>query len=150
MGPTQDPWLISGIHEYVLRLQHYVDFFVCEIPVPRKASAMPEKARMEAEAKLLMKYLEGFDRVVLLDEKGEMMTSVAFASFIEKAMNTGTKKLAFVVGGPYGFADSILSRGYTRLSLSRMTLPHQMVRLFFTEQLYRAFTILKGERYHHG
>jgi 23S rRNA (pseudouridine1915-N3)-methyltransferase len=148
-GKTSEPWLAQGIAEYAGRLQHYTAFSVTELPGIRGASSMPMAKLQQEESRLLLKILEPFDRVVLLDERGAGMTSPEFAQFLQKAMNGGVRRMAFVVGGAYGFSDDLRAKGYQMISLSRMTFSHQMIRLFFTEQLYRAFTILKGEPYHH-
>jgi 23S rRNA (pseudouridine1915-N3)-methyltransferase len=148
-GTTTEQWISEGIRIYADRLQHYAKFVVRELPVPKNAAGLPPAQVMAQEAKLLQKALEGVDRIILLDEKGVEYSSVSFSDFIRKQMNAGVKKLAFVTGGAYGFDPGFKSSAHTLISLSKMTFTHQMARLFFTEQLYRAFTILKGESYHH-
>ena len=148
VGKTDIGYLQQGIDEYVGRLKHYVKFEVEVIPALRdQKNASPDEMK-EREAQLLMRKLEGCDRIVLLDEHGTERTSMEFAQYLQKQMNSGIRTLAFVVGGAFGFAPSIYAAAHDKMSISRMTLTHQMVRLFFVEQLYRAMTILKGEKYH--
>lgn len=148
VGKTDIGYLQQGIDEYVGRLKHYVKFEVDVIPALRdQKNASPDEMK-EREAQLLMRKLEGCDRIVLLDEHGTERTSMEFAQYLQKQMNSGIRTLAFVVGGAFGFAPSIYASAHDKMSISRMTLTHQMVRLFFVEQLYRAMTILKGEKYH--
>lgn len=148
VGKTDIGYLQQGIDEYVGRLKHYVKFEMEVIPALRdQKNASPDEMK-EREAQLLMRKLEGCDRIVLLDEHGTERTSMEFAQYLQKQMNSGIRTLAFVVGGAFGFAPSIYASAHDKMSISRMTLTHQMVRLFFVEQLYRAMTILKGEKYH--
>lgn len=148
VGKTDTGYLQQGIDEYVGRLKHYVKFEVEVIPALRdQKNASPDEMK-EREAQLLMRKLDGCDRIVLLDEHGTERTSMEFAQYLQKQMNSGIRTLAFVVGGAFGFAPSIYASAHDKMSISRMTLTHQMVRLFFVEQLYRAMTILKGEKYH--
>jgi 23S rRNA (pseudouridine1915-N3)-methyltransferase len=149
MGRTSETWLQTGIGIYSSRMKHYIDFAVVEIPIPRKVSVLPRKLQCDEEGRLLLKQLEGYDMVILLDEHGKELGSVAFAGLLQQMMNSGVRRLAFVVGGAYGFSEAIQRKNYQQMSLSKMTFSHQMIRLFFTEQLYRAFTIIKGEQYHH-
>jgi len=148
-GKTRDAWVKAGIREYSMRLEHYTGFLVRELSLPAKHSAMPVVRQMEEEGKMLLKYAQGFDKVILLDERGREMDSVAFSVMLQHLMNRGTRKLLFIAGGAHGFSEDVYGQFPERLSLSQMTFSHQMVRLFFTEQLYRAFTILRGEGYHH-
>lgn len=148
VGKTDIGYLQQGIDEYVGRLKHYVKFEMEVIPALRdQKNASPDEMK-EREAQLLMRKLDGCDRIVLLDEHGTERTSMEFAQYLQKQMNSGIRTLAFVVGGAFGFAPSIYASAHDKMSISRMTLTHQMVRLFFVEQLYRAMTILKGEKYH--
>ena len=148
VGKTEASYLQEGISEYVARLKHYVRFEMEVIPALKdQKNASPDEVK-EREAQLILRKLEGCDRIVVLDEHGTERTSMDFAQYIQKQMNAGTRTLAFVVGGAFGFAPSIYAAAHDKMSISRMTLTHQMVRLFFVEQLYRAFTILKGEKYH--
>lgn len=148
VGKTDEKYLQQGIDVYVARLKHYVNFEMVVIPALKdQKGASPEEVK-EREAALLLRQLEKCDRVVLLDEHGEQHTSVDFAQYLQKQMNAGVRNLAFVVGGAFGFAPSVYAAASGKVSLSKMTFNHQMVRLFFVEQLYRAFTILRHEPYH--
>jgi 23S rRNA (pseudouridine1915-N3)-methyltransferase len=148
VGKTDDKYLQEGIDVYVKRLKHYVNFEITVIPALKdQKGASPEEIK-EREAALILKQIEKCDRVVLLDEHGTEHTSVGFSQYLQKQMNAGVRNLAFVVGGAFGFAPSVYSAANDKISLSKMTFNHQMVRLFFTEQLYRAFTILHHEPYH--
>lgn len=148
VGKTDEKYLQQGIDVYVSRLKHYVNFEMVVIPALKdQKGASPDEVK-EREAALLLRQLEKCDRVVLLDEHGEQHTSVDFAQYIQKQMNAGVRNLAFVVGGAFGFAPSVFAAASGKVSLSKMTFNHQMVRLFFVEQLYRAFTILCHEPYH--
>ena len=150
IGKTDEDYLVTGIKKYVGRLGHYVPFEMKELPDIRNRKTLNEEQQKKAESFLLLQQLQPGDQVVLLDEKGKSYTSVEFSETLEKQMASGVKRLVFVVGGPYGFAQEVYDRADTMLSLSPMTFSHQMVRLIFVEQLYRAFTILKGEPYHHN
>lgn len=148
VGKTDEKYLQQGIDVYVSRLKHYVNFEMVVIPALKdQKGASPDEVK-EREAALLQRQLEKCDRVVLLDEHGEQHTSVDFAQYLQKQMNAGVRNLAFVVGGAFGFAPSVYAAASGKVSLSKMTFNHQMVRLFFVEQLYRAFTILRHEPYH--
>ncbi len=148
LGKTDQGFLKEGIEQYVKRLKHYVPFEVKEVAALKKTAGMsPEVVRLK-EAELLARHIEKADCLVLLDERGQEFSSVGFSGFLQKRMNSGVKELVFVVGGAWGFADSMHQKAHFKISLSKMTFSHQMVRLFFVEQLYRAFTILKGESYH--
>ena len=148
VGKTDEKYLQQGIDVYVTRLKHYVNFEMVVIPALKdQKGASPDEVK-EREASLLLRQLEKCDRVVLLDEHGEQHTSVDFAQYLQKQMNAGVRNLAFVVGGAFGFAPSVYAAASGKVSLSKMTFNHQMVRLFFVEQLYRAFTILRHEPYH--
>lgn len=149
IGKTDEDYLANGIKKYVGRLGHYASFEMKELPDPRNRKTLSEEQQKKAESFLLLQQLQPADQVVLLDENGKQYTSVAFSESLEKQMTSGVKRLVFVIGGPYGFAQEVYNRANAKLSLSPMTFSHQMVRLIFVEQLYRAFTILKGEPYHH-
>ncbi len=148
IGKTDHDYLKDGIEIFTNRLKHYIPFEIKEVNVLRKISALPPEQLKIAEAELISPFLQKAGCVVLLDENGTQFTSVDFSGFLQKRMNAGVKELLFVVGGAWGFADSVYQRADFKVSLSKMTFSHQMVRLFFVEQLYRAFTILKGENYH--
>jgi 23S rRNA (pseudouridine1915-N3)-methyltransferase len=150
IGKTDEDYLITGIKKYVGRLGHYVSFEMKEIPDIRNRKTLSEEQQKKAESFLLLQQMQPGDHVVLLDENGCTYTSVAFAENLEKLMASGAKRIVFVIGGPYGFAQEVYDKANAKMSLSAMTFSHQMVRLIFVEQLYRAFTILKGEPYHHS
>ena len=148
VSPTSEKYLQQGIEVYASRLKHYVNFTIDVIPALKdKKGASPDEIR-QREAQLILKLLEKSDRVVLLDEHGTQRSSVDFAEYLQKQMNAGVRNLTFVIGGAFGFAQSVYAAAHDKVSLSAMTFNHQMVRLFFVEQLYRAFTILRHEPYH--
>lgn len=147
VSKTDVPYIQKGIDEYVSRLSHYCDFELVVIPQKGMGKASPEEVK-EKEGELILKQLTKADCVVLLDEHGREYTSVGFSEFLQKQMNAGIRTLAFVIGGAYGFSPAVYAAAQHKLSLSQMTFNHQMVRLFFLEQLYRAHTILRHEKYH--
>jgi 23S rRNA (pseudouridine1915-N3)-methyltransferase len=149
VGKTEDAYLKEGIEKYVKRLKHYTKLEMAEIPELKNTKALTEEQQKVKEAELILKKITPLDHVILLDENGTEFTSVQFANYINKRSVTSSANLVFIVGGPYGFDQSVYQRANDKISLSRMTFSHQMVRLFFTEQLYRAFSIIKGEPYHH-
>lgn len=149
IGPTQSDWLINGIEEYKKRLAHYIPFEIIELPnIKNKAGWTEEKLKL-AECIEFEKRLEKEDSPVALDEKGKQLGSVDFSEYLQKKMNLGVKSIVFIVGGAFGIHDRLLNRCHDRISLSSMTFSHQMVRLIFSEQLYRGLSILKNEKYHH-
>ena len=150
IGKTDEDYLVTGIKKYVGRLGHYVSFEMKEIPDIRNRKTLSEEQQKKAESFLLLSQLQPSDQVILLDERGNSYTSVEFSEFLEKGMSSGAKRMVFLIGGPYGFDKEVYDRADAKMSLSPMTFSHQMVRLIFLEQLYRAFTILKGEPYHHS
>ena len=147
MGKTDIPWVAEGVRMYASRLVHYVPFEVREIPELKGVGALSAEQIKAREAALLLKCMKPSDTVVLLDEHGEEYTSIQFADRIQKFLLAG-KDVVFVVGGAYGFAPEVYQRANGKVSLSKMTCSHQLVRTVFAEQLYRAFTILRGEPYH--
>lgn len=149
VGRTSKDIVRKGVDEYLGRLAHYLPVEVRIIPDLKRSAALTEQRQKELEGEAILAALQPSDRVILLDENGKEYTSREFASFMERQMASGVKRLAFIVGGPYGFSPAVYSRADAKLSLSRMTFNHEMVRLFFVEQLYRAQTILRGEPYHH-
>lgn len=149
IGKTHSDFVIAGISEYLKRLKRYIGFSLVELPDARKVRQTDENRQKEAEADLILDYLEGGDMVVLLDERGKEFTSVEFSQYLQKRMASGLKRLVFVIGGPYGFSGRVYDRADGLVSLSKMTFNHEMVRMFFVEQTYRAMTILRGEPYHH-
>jgi len=149
VGKTINPHLIKLQEEYQNRLKHYISFETITIQELKNTKNISEGEQKEKEADLILKTLETSDEVILLDEKGKQFTSVGFSEFLSKKMLASHKRMVFVVGGPYGFSQRVYSRANGLISLSAMTFSHQMIRVIFVEQLYRAFTILKGEPYHH-
>jgi len=149
IGKTDNKNLQSLITEYVNRLGHYIKFDLDVIPDIKNVKNLSEAQQKEKEGELILKKLKPTDILVLLDENGKQYSSVNFSDYLQKKMNAGTKKIVFVIGGPYGFSDAVYKASDGKISLSKLTFSHQMVRLFAVEQLYRAFTILKNEPYHH-
>jgi 23S rRNA (pseudouridine1915-N3)-methyltransferase len=149
IGKTDDARLADLIEMYEQRLQHYVKFELDIIPDLKNTKMLSEDQQKEQEGQLILSKLQKSDFVYLLDEKGKSFSSTQFAQLINKRSVSGLKNLVFIIGGPYGFSRSVYDRAESKLSLSAMTFSHQMVRLFAVEQIYRAFTILKGEPYHH-
>lgn len=149
IGKTDNKQLMQLIEEYQKRLAHYIKFEFKIIPDIKNAKNLSESQQKEKEGILILKELITTDQLVLLDEKGHEFRSLEFSRFLQKKMNSGIKQLVFVIGGPYGFSDTVYKKAQGKVSLSKMTFSHQMIRLFMVEQLYRAFTILKNEPYHH-
>lgn len=149
VGKMSDGYLKKGIDEYSSRLKHYVPFQIVYINDARNTRNLSQEQQKIAEGRNILDALEPSDRVVLLDEHGKQLTSMQFASYLERKMSTVSRRLIFVVGGPYGFSKEVYDRADELLSLSAMTFSHEMIRLIFTEQVYRAMTILRHEPYHH-
>ena len=149
IGKTDNKNLQILMDEYTKRLGFYVSFSFEMIPDIKNSKNLSEVQQKTIEGNEILKRISNSDMVILLDEKGKHYSSVLFSQFLQKKMNSGLKNLVFVIGGPYGFSEEIYKRNNGKVSLSSMTFSHQMVRLFFIEQLYRAFTILKNEPYHH-
>ena len=149
IGKTDNKNLQTLIEDYTKRLGFYVPFDFDVIPDIKNVKNLSESQQKQAEGNEILKRLIKSDTLILLDENGKTYSSVQFSQFLQKKMNSGLKTLVFVIGGPYGFSDEIYNRANGKVSLSTMTFSHQMVRLFFIEQLYRAFTILRNEPYHH-
>ena len=150
IGVTREPYLKEGMALYEKRIKHYIAFETICLNEPRNAKNQPETLQRETQGKLLLSALTKVDHPVLLDVNAKQYDSHGFAEFIQLAMNKGIRNLGFVIGGPYGFAEQVYQTVPESLSLSKMTFSHQLVRLVFLEQLYRAFTIIKGEPYHHA
>ena len=148
VGKTVNKHFQAGINDYVERISHYMPFDVVTIPELRNTKNLTEDQQKQAEGELILKQLQPSDTVVLLDEHGQQFRSVDFARWLQQKQNTA-RRLIFVIGGPYGFSPAVYSRANEQISLSLMTFSHQMIRLTFTEQIYRACTIIKGEPYHH-
>lgn len=149
VGKTSSREIDSLILDYEKRLQHYVNFEVNIIELPAKMKRKSEVEQKQAEGELILAKVNSASPLFLLDEGGKRMKSTAFARFLQTEMNRGPKELVFCIGGAFGFSKAVYQKANTQISLSEMTFTHQMVRLFFIEQLYRAFTILRGEKYHH-
>lgn len=149
IGKTDEKYLQNGIEIFAKRIPHYVPFEMKIIPDLKNTRKLTEAQQKEKEGELIIQQISGGDELILLDENGTQNSSVNFAQFLEKKMLAGTKQLVFVIGGPYGFSTKVYEKAVLRISLSAMTFSHQMVRLIFLEQLYRAYTIIKGEPYHH-
>ena len=149
IGKTEEKYLKEGIEKYLKRLKHYVSFQVIELPELKNTKNLSEDQQKDKEAELVFKNISNTDYLILLDEKGQELSSLQFSGFLNKKMLGSVQHVVFIIGGPYGFNEKVYSRANDKISLSRMTFSHQMIRLFFVEQLYRAFTILKGEPYHH-
>ncbi|MFK8298038.1 23S rRNA (pseudouridine(1915)-N(3))-methyltransferase RlmH [Capnocytophaga cynodegmi] len=149
IGKTDNSALQQLIEDYEKRLSHYVNFQMQIILDIKNSKSLSEEQQKAKEGELILKNIENSHHLILLDERGKEYTSVGFSEFLQKQMNAGTKQLVFVIGGPYGFSEEVYQRANGKLSLSKLTFSHQMIRLFFVEQIYRAFTILKNEPYHH-
>lgn len=149
IGKTDESYLEEGLKKYFDRLKHYVGFEMKVIPDLKNRKALTEEAQKEAEGNLILSTLQAGDMLILLDENGKQFSSRAFAAFLEKRMVQSTKRLVFLVGGPFGFSANVYGHADKKISLSPMTFSHQLIRLLFAEQLYRAFTIIRGEAYHH-
>ena len=149
IGKTDNKNLIQLYEEYTKRLKHYVNFHFEIIPDIKNVKKISHNEQMEKEADLILQKVSPSDYLILLDENGKDFTSVTFANYLQKKMNSGLKTITFVIGGPYGFSPRVYTASREKIALSKMTFSHQMVRLFFIEQLYRGFTILKNEPYHH-
>lgn len=148
VGKTNDKHFQVGIDDYCQRIGHYMPFSITVIPELKNTKSLSFQQQKEREGELILAKLQSSDHVVLLDEHGKDFRSVEFARWIEQK-NTSVRRLVFVIGGPYGFSETVYSRANEKISLSKMTFSHQMVRLVFVEQIYRACTIIKGEPYHH-
>lgn len=149
IGKTKQSFIQEGEAYYDNKLRHYIRFEKLELPDIKQAKNLSFEEIKQAEGKRIMEQLEANDIVVLLDERGNEFRSTAFSKFLQQQMNKGLKRLVFVIGGAYGFSEDLYKRSQFKLSLSQMTFSHEMVRMLFIEQVYRAFTILKGEPYHH-
>lgn len=148
VGKTVNKHFIAGINDYRERITHYMPFDIVTIPELKNTKSLSEEQQKTAEGELILKQLQPSDTVVLLDEHGKEMRSIEFAAWTEKKQQTA-RRLIYIIGGPYGFSEAVYARANEKISLSRMTFSHQMVRLVFVEQIYRACTIIKGEPYHH-
>lgn len=148
IGKTEEAYLKEGMENYQNRIKHYLNFDMVVIPGLKNIKNLNIEQQKQKEGEQILNTLNENDLVILLDEKGKNFSSLEFSSVMQSHMNAGIKQLVFIIGGPYGFSEKIYQRANSRLSFSKMTFSHQMIRLFFMEQLYRAMTILKGEGYH--
>lgn len=149
IGKTDDGFVQAGIDNYLKRLKHYINFEMLVLPDIKNVKNLSQDQQKIKEGELILKQLQPTDFVLLLDERGKEYRSIDFSKFIEQKLVSSVHHLVFIIGGPYGFSDEIYRRANQQLSLSKMTFSHQMIRLFFVEQVYRAFTIMRGEPYHH-
>lgn len=149
MGKTTQTYIQKGIDEFIKRLRRYIPFKIEPLPDIKTSKSLSSDLQKGKEGEAILSYLSPSDFCVLLDEHGREFTSIEFATYLQKTMASGRKRAVFVVGGPYGFSKDVYSRADYKISLSKMTFTHEMVRLFFTEQVYRAMTILNNEPYHH-
>ena len=149
VGKTNNKAIIALIEEYSKRLNFYIKFELEIIPDLKNTKSLPEVLQKEKEGEFILKNVIASDDLILLDERGKSYSSMEFSDYLQKKMNAGLKQLIFVIGGPYGFSDEVYARANGKLSISKMTFSHQMIRPFFIEQLYRGFTILRNEPYHH-
>jgi 23S rRNA (pseudouridine1915-N3)-methyltransferase len=148
-GKTEDSYITEGVEKYEGRLKHYLPVETIYIPALKNTKALSKEEQKEKEGNAILSKVQNTDYLILLDEKGKQFTSVYFSKYIIQHINGGTRRMVFITGGPYGFSEEVYSKANYKISLSSMTFSHQMVRLFFIEQLYRAMTIQKGEPYHH-
>lgn len=149
VGKTDKDWVKQGLDIYVSRLKHYIPFSIVEIPELKNVSALTKEQIKSKEGELILKNIRPTDDVILLDERGKEYTSIELARIIQDKISYAGKDIVFIIGGAYGFSDAVYQRSNSKLSLSKMTFSHQMVRAIFAEQIYRAFTIMRGEPYHH-
>lgn len=149
VGKTDRDWVRQGLDIYVSRLKHYIPFSIVEIPELKNVSFLTKEQIRTREGELILRNLRPTDEVILLDERGKEYSSVELAKILQDKINYTGKDIVYIIGGAYGFSEAVYRRADSRLSLSRMTFSHQMVRAIFAEQIYRAFTIMKGEPYHH-
>ena len=149
VGKTVNKHFVELIDEYAGRVKHYIGFDIITIPELKNTKSLSADQQKQQEGELILKQMQAGDHVVLLDEHGKEFRSVEFSKWVEQKMQTVNKRLVFVIGGPYGFSPDVYGRANEKISLSKMTFSHQMVRLIFVEQLYRAMTIMRGEPYHH-
>ena len=149
VGKTDKDWVRQGLDIYVSRLKHYIPFSVVEIPELKNVSSLSKEQIKTREGELIFKNVRPTDDAILMDERGRQYSSVEFAKVLQDKISYIGKDIVFVIGGAYGFSEDVYRRADSRISLSRMTFSHQMVRAIFAEQIYRAFTIMRGEPYHH-
>ena len=149
VGKTDRDWVKQGLELYISCLKHYIPFSLIEIPELKNVSALSTEQIKTKEGELILKHIRPADDLILMDERGKMYTSIEFAKVLQDKISYIGKDIVFVIGGAYGFSQDVYDRANSKISLSKMTFSHQMVRAIFAEQLYRAFTIMRGEPYHH-
>ncbi|MDO5483208.1 MAG: 23S rRNA (pseudouridine(1915)-N(3))-methyltransferase RlmH [Bacteroidaceae bacterium] len=149
VGKTVNKHFVELIDDYAQRVKHYIGFDITVIPELKNTKSLSAEQQKQQEGELILKHLQPGDHVVLLDEHGKELRSVEFSKYMEQRMHTVSKRLVFIIGGSYGFSPEVYAKAIEKISLSKMTFSHQMVRLIFVEQLYRAMTIMRGEPYHH-
>lgn len=149
VGKTDKDWVKDGLDIYVSRLKHYIPFSVVEIPELKNVSALTKDQIKTREGELILKNVRPTDDLILMDERGKQYTSVELSKVLQDKISYIGKDIVFVIGGAYGFSEAVYNRADSKISLSKMTFSHQMVRAIFAEQIYRAFTIMRGEPYHH-
>lgn len=149
-GKTEEGWIKTGFSDYLKRLNHYCTTEIIEIPALKLSGKLSPAEQNKAEGELQLAKIQTSDRLILLDEKGKEFSSTGFAQWMEKQQGAGHKRMVFLIGGPFGFSEKVYQRANEKISLSQMTFSHQMVRPILAEQLYRAFTIIRGEKYHHS
>lgn len=149
VGRTDKQWIKDGMEIYLSRLKHYIPFSMTEIPDIKNTSSLSRESIKAKEGELILKQISPTDKVILMDERGKEYSSISLAKDLEAKLSVAMNDIVFIIGGPYGFSDAVYSRCNEKISLSKMTFSHQMVRVIFLEQLYRAFTIIRGEPYHH-
>ena len=149
VGKTDRDWVKQGLELYISRLKHYIPFSLIEIPELKNVSALSTEQIKTKEGELILKHIRPADDLLLMDERGKMYTSIEFAKVLQDKISYIGKDIVFVIGGAYGFSQDVYDRADSKISLSKMTFSHQMVRTIFVEQIYRAFTIMRGEPYHH-
>ncbi len=149
VGKTDKDWVKDGLDIYVSRLKHYIPFSIVEIPELKNVSALTKDQIKTREGELILKSIRPNDDLILMDERGKQYSSVEFAKVLQDKISYIGKDIVFVIGGAYGFSEAVYNRANSKISLSKMTFSHQMVRAIFAEQIYRAFTIMRGEPYHH-
>lgn len=149
VGKTATRYVADGIADYSTRLSHYVPFKIMELKDVRSGKSLTRDRQKQLEGEELLSKVSSSDMLILLDERGKQFSSMEFSSYLQKILSSGRKRVFFAIGGPYGFSDDVYARADSKISLSKMTFNHEMVRLFFIEQIYRGMTILRGEPYHH-
>jgi 23S rRNA (pseudouridine1915-N3)-methyltransferase len=148
IGKTDVPYIREGIDDYLKRIRHFIDFSIVDLPLIRHNKNYTPELLCHKEGEMIIQSVSKSNIIILLDEKGKEYTSRSFSEWLDKLMTSGVRQVSFVVGGAYGFSDDVYKLAHQKISLSQMTLPHQLIRLFFAEQLYRAFTLIKGIPYH--